>query len=153
MPGAYADPLNGAANAAPGTFPLRAFWRWAEPDNGYGVSGDPLALGNGGWDGTVAAGYAGGTNGHAKVINNNKAPFGGPATCPWNRTTNCGPNDEVFSFHTNGANVVFLDGHVVFLNENIDAVVMRRLVTPSERISPNQTTPAPTGGITTYTDY
>jgi prepilin-type processing-associated H-X9-DG protein len=55
----------------------------------------------------------------------------------WVNKTNCGPNDEIFSFHGQGANVVFLDGHVTWLSENIDAVVMRRLVTASEKIAPN----------------
>src|SRR6516164_5972691 len=34
------DPVTGGVF---GTFNRRAFWRWAEPDNGLGVSGDPLA--------------------------------------------------------------------------------------------------------------
>jgi prepilin-type processing-associated H-X9-DG protein len=135
MPGAYVDPIGGAK---------RAFWRWAEPDNGFGVSGDPTAVQN-----TPPPGGATGPNPsqygvpvtpgvRAKVINNNKNPFGGPAGCVWVAKTNCGPNDEIFSFHTGGANVLFMDGHVSFLTENIDAIVMRRLVTASERISPNQ---------------
>jgi prepilin-type N-terminal cleavage/methylation domain-containing protein/prepilin-type processing-associated H-X9-DG protein len=136
MPGAYVDPQFGTATAAAGTGQARSFWRWAEPDNGYGVSGDPLATTDS--LGTVAAGYAGLNNGRARVINNNKYPFGGSAaTCLWADKTNCGPNDEVFSFHGTGANVLFMDGHVNFLSENIDAIVMRRLVTASERIEPN----------------
>src|SRR5262249_57175010 len=65
-----------------------------------------------------------------KGINNNKTPFGGPASCPWIQSnSNCGPNDEIFSFHGNGANVVFADGHVSFLNENTNFQVLRALVT------------------------
>ncbi|HZU37515.1 MAG TPA: H-X9-DG-CTERM domain-containing protein, partial [Gemmataceae bacterium] len=95
------------------------FWRWADPDNGFGVSGSPIKT-----DKTQA-------------INNNKFPFGGSATtCIWTNVTNCGPNDEIFSFHGNGPNVVFLDGHVTWLDERIDPVVLRRLVTASERIAP-----------------
>lgn len=131
MPGAYLDPITGTQ---------RAFWRWAEPDNGFGVSGDPLATTNN--LGTVNV-IPGLNNGRARVINNNKNPFGGPgggsppAGCTWNGNTNCGPNDEIFSFHTGGANVLFMDGHVSFLSENIDAIVMRRLVSASERININ----------------
>ena len=45
-----------------------------------------------------------------KGINNNKTPFGGPVSCPWiNANSQCGPNDEIFSFHGNGANVVFAE--------------------------------------------
>jgi prepilin-type N-terminal cleavage/methylation domain-containing protein/prepilin-type processing-associated H-X9-DG protein len=158
MPGAYSDPIGGG---------IRCFWRWAEADSGFGVSGDPLASSAGtngsaptgnagqGWAGTNGNGvdgsgiaYSGTTPttaysktsaGRAQIINNNKVPFGGPAACLWNTPkSNCGPNDEIFSFHTAGANVLFMDGHVTFLSEDADAIVMRRLVTASERLSPNQ---------------
>jgi prepilin-type N-terminal cleavage/methylation domain-containing protein/prepilin-type processing-associated H-X9-DG protein len=131
MPGAYVDPMFGLGTAAAGTGQARSFWRWAEPDNGYGVSGDPTAT-------TDSLGTPTTVGQRAKVINNNKFPFGGPPACLWADKTNCGPNDEVFSFHGTGANVLFMDGHVTFLTENIDAIVMRRLVTTAERIEPNQ---------------
>ena len=127
MPGAYTDPITGNK---------RSFWRWAEPDNGYGVSGDPAATSD--TYGTVVAGYAGLNNGRARVVNNNVSHFGGTPTCVWTATTNCGPNDEVFSFHGAGANVLFMDGHVTFLSQDIDATVMRRLVSANEQINPNQ---------------
>jgi prepilin-type N-terminal cleavage/methylation domain-containing protein/prepilin-type processing-associated H-X9-DG protein len=141
MPGAYVDPIVGGTAK-------RSFWRWAEPDNGFGVSGD----------GTQAGGNAAGTGqdlvgGRARVVNNNAAPFGGPTTCPWNSVTNCGPNDEIFSFHNGGANVVFMDGHVTFINSNIDAIVMRRLVTASERLSPNAQSTGAFAGIGTISPY
>lgn len=82
----------------------RKFWRWAEPDNAFGVS---------------------------KPINNNSTPLGGPDTCLWTRN-NCGPNDEMFGFHPGGVNVAFCDGHVIFLREDLDSRVQRRLVTRSE---------------------
>ena len=139
MPGAYVDPLFGQANAAAGTNVARSFWRWAEPDNGFGVSGDPTVT-NG--LGLVTAGATTLNNGRARSINNNKFPFGGSAaTCIWTNVTNCGPNDEIFSFHGTGANVLFMDGHVTFLSENIDAVVLRRLVSAAERIEPNVGSP------------
>jgi prepilin-type N-terminal cleavage/methylation domain-containing protein/prepilin-type processing-associated H-X9-DG protein len=147
MPGAYPDPLFGTANAAPGVTTQRSFWRWAEPDNGFGVSGPGDAA-------TTADSF--GTQGtaaqRAKVINNNKYPFGGPTTCSWLLIKgNCGPNDEVFSNHGPGANICFMDGHVVFLDENIDSIVMRRLVSSGERISPNQNSAG--APITTDADY
>ena len=85
--------------------------RWAEPDQSNGVSGPPGA--------TVAG----------KVINNNNTPIGGPSTCAWT-TNNCGPNDEIFSFHTGGAMVVFADGHVQLLRDTISPQQMRFLITP-----------------------
>jgi prepilin-type N-terminal cleavage/methylation domain-containing protein/prepilin-type processing-associated H-X9-DG protein len=154
MPGAYVDPLSGAANGAPGTYAKRAFWRWAEPDNGYGVSGDPNATSDN--LGTVITTYQGLNNGRAKVINNNKYPFGGSSAagyCIWTNVTNCGPNDEIFSFHGPGANILFMDGHVTFMDENVDAIVMRRLVTAAERIAPTQNVAGQTLGLVQPVDY
>ena len=82
----------------------RRFWRWAEPDNAFGVS---------------------------KPINNNAQPFGGPDTCRWT-TNNCGPNDEVFGPHPGGVLAVYADGHAGFLPEALDARVLRAIVTRSE---------------------
>ena len=65
---------------------LRRFWRWAEPDSGFGVSG---------FQGTS---YDSGT-----AINNTPSPLGGSgSTCMWAATNNCGNNDELFSFHPGG---------------------------------------------------
>lgn len=83
---------------------LRRFWRWAEPDNAIGVS---------------------------KGINNNKSPQGGPASCLWT-VNNCGPFEEIFSFHSGGAHVLLGDGSVRFLNESLDLTVLRALATRNE---------------------
>jgi prepilin-type N-terminal cleavage/methylation domain-containing protein/prepilin-type processing-associated H-X9-DG protein len=107
------DPTVGGAS-----FATRRFWRWAEQDNGYGVSGDPTLN-------TTTTGF--------KIINNNNVSPGsdGPSTCSWKLTNNCGPNDEIFSFHTGGANVVFADGSVRFLRDSLDPVVIAGLVSRS----------------------
>lgn len=91
--------------------------RWADPDCGSGVSGDPIA----------------GAGNPPQVINNNKTgsfdTVGGITTtnpCPY-QYNNCGPNDEPFSLHVGGTHAVFLDGSVKFLSENLDAQVIRRL--------------------------
>ncbi len=125
----------------------RGFSRWADPDSGSGVSGPPNQsnLTNSSASGTVASVY------FSQVINNNAIPFGGPnnpvqtisgggmsndpgvAACPWG-ANNCGPNDEPFSFHGNGCNNLFGDGSVHYIGGNIDPVVMRFLITPSEAI-------------------
>lgn len=83
--------------------PLK-FWRWAEPDNAFGVS---------------------------EVINNNSNPIGGPDSCPWS-TNNCGPNDEMFGFHPGGVNVLYCDGHVAFLQEELEKVTLRKILTREE---------------------
>jgi prepilin-type processing-associated H-X9-DG protein len=45
---------------------------------------------------------------------------------------NCGCNDETFSFHPEGANHLFCDGHAKFLDEDLDPIIYRRLLTPIE---------------------
>jgi prepilin-type N-terminal cleavage/methylation domain-containing protein len=92
----YLDPLDGAK---------RRFWRWAEPDNAYGIS---------------------------KTVNNNKSPLGGPPTCPWN-VNNCGLFEEIFSLHPGGAFVLLGDGSVRFVNEAVSASTLRAMVTRSGR--------------------
>jgi prepilin-type N-terminal cleavage/methylation domain-containing protein/prepilin-type processing-associated H-X9-DG protein len=104
MPANYNDPMGDTTFSTP----RRKFWRWAEQDNGIGVSGDPLNT--------------------TKLINNNQTPFGGPAACPWSQDR-CGPNDEIFSFHPGGANMLFLDGHVTFVRDDTAWQVIRAIVT------------------------
>jgi prepilin-type processing-associated H-X9-DG protein len=116
----YDDPFGTAGY----NFGKRAAWRWAEGDNSNGLSGPPNGV------------YKDGKLG--KVLNNNAIPFGGPSTsggqattCLWT-TTNCGPNDEPFSFHANGVNCLFMDGSVRFIKDDIDVQTFKRLVTPIE---------------------
>ena len=100
------NPINGLTNA-------RRVGAWADPDAfGNGVSGPP-------------AGTADITR---KTINQSATPFGGPASCPWT-TNNCGPNDEMFSFHTGGINVAMGDGSVRFLRESLDPLIVKAMVT------------------------
>ena len=82
----------------------RSHWRWAEPDNAFGVSYTP---------------------------NFHRNPFGGPATCQW-LDMNCGPNDELFSFHIGGCHSLFCDGHVQFISDNIDYRVLRSIVSSDQ---------------------
>ena len=116
------DPVITAGNIADTAPPSnsRATNRWAEPDNGIGISGPANA---------TAASLRG-------VINNNNTPEGGPADCPW-ANNNCGPNTEIFSYHPNGANVLLCDGSVQMLRDAIDPRVVRKLVTRAEGVPVN----------------
>jgi prepilin-type processing-associated H-X9-DG protein len=42
---------------------------------------------------------------------------------------NAGANDEIFSYHPGGANILFGDGSVRFLKESLNVVTLRSLVT------------------------
>jgi len=84
----------------------RRYWRWAEPDEGYGVSGQP---------------------------NNKYRPDN--EGVPWLKTgpfvaqgTNAGNNDELASFHSGGCNVLMGDGSVRFIKDSINVVTLRGLV-------------------------
>ncbi len=139
IPGAYGDPCPPGTLVA-GSMPVgdtvpegfitnntfdRAFWRWIESDNGFGINGAPNSA-------STQAGAQ-------RALNNNSYPFGGStATCLWQTTTHCGPNDEIFSFHGIGANAVFMDGHVQFLNQDMNPVTLRYLGTQAEKVSPGQ---------------
>ena len=59
--------------------------------------------------------------------------------CAW-AAGHCGPNGEIFSFHGNGAHVVFADGHVTFMRESTSKAVLRALITRSD--GKNETAPA-----------
>ena len=86
--------------------------------------------------GAVTSPYAGAI----RAINNHGSPLGGdggsPNGCNWKDTANCGPNDEIYGFHGNGANTLFCDGHVFFLVGDITPSVLRRLITSQEGIDP-----------------
>lgn len=104
--------------------------RWAEPDQGNGVSGPPVnSLGQSNYAAAGATFAAPASGSPGPFINNNSSPVGGPSICPWS-SNNCGPNDEPFSFHNGGAYAVFADGHVAFINSNISGRNIRALITP-----------------------
>jgi prepilin-type N-terminal cleavage/methylation domain-containing protein/prepilin-type processing-associated H-X9-DG protein len=136
---------------APSGTLVRAFWRWVEADNGFGVSGSPNQVVNPTSYGTLVTNPNQTAILSQRAINNNKLPYNGPGgslgtvttgvpktdgSCAWKDYTNCGPNDEIFGNHGPGANVVYMDGHVNFLAEDINPVVLRYLVTSHEGVAP-----------------
>jgi prepilin-type N-terminal cleavage/methylation domain-containing protein len=94
--------------------------RWADSDNGSGVSGHPN-------EETATR--------TRTIINNQPTPMGGTTggtNCQWT-TNNCGPNDEPFSLHSgNGCFAGFADGSVHFLSAQLAPTVLRQLSDPSD---------------------
>lgn len=82
----------------------RRSWRWGDPDNAAGVSSG---------------------------INNNRTGGFGKPTCGPNDwgIHDCGPNNEIFSWHPGGANVCMADGSVRFIKESAPPVIVRALIT------------------------
>ncbi len=85
------------------------YWRWAEADSAFGVSG--------------------------QVNNNSSQPNLGNCGTPWQTGAcaaagnNCANNDEIFGYHPGGANVLMGDGSVKFLKATTNVIVLRGLVT------------------------
>ncbi|HVC94842.1 MAG TPA: DUF1559 domain-containing protein [Pirellulales bacterium] len=104
------------AGDAPTPSGHRVLNRWAEPASAGGISGQ--------------SNFAPASKVYA--INGNRTPWGGPPNCPWSQT-NCGPNEEMWSWHTGGANVLMCDGSVRTIGQEINPVVLRMLVTADEQ--------------------
>jgi Protein of unknown function (DUF1559) len=57
-----------------------------------------------------------------------------PTRYPATNTTqgnSAGADDEIFGFHPGGVNAIVGDGSVRFLNESLNIVVQRSLITPN----------------------
>ena len=93
---------------ADGYSSYRRFWRWAEADTAFGVSGNP-------------------NNGYTPDHSTSEWPAGTQSTTF--AGNNASANDELFSYHRGGVNVVMGDGTVRFLSENLNILVLRALLT------------------------
>jgi prepilin-type N-terminal cleavage/methylation domain-containing protein/prepilin-type processing-associated H-X9-DG protein len=113
----YISPyLRGSSNAPVGVYnvynpadnnnPLR-FWRWAEADAAFGVSGQINNIGQ---------------------PQNCGSPWQSQGSCT-TYGNNAGNNDEIYAFHPGGANALFGDGSVKFLKTTTNLIVLRNLVT------------------------
>jgi prepilin-type N-terminal cleavage/methylation domain-containing protein/prepilin-type processing-associated H-X9-DG protein len=118
--------LRVAGTTAPGLGPAdgmpaaRRYWRWAEPDASYGVSGQPnnkFRPDNQGTDWPTPPGTS------------NSSPTIGKFNSGTTAGNNAGNNDEIASFHAGGANCLFGDGSVHFIRDTIDLGTLRALVT------------------------
>jgi prepilin-type processing-associated H-X9-DG protein len=101
----YYDPVSGGP---------RAHWRWAEPDSSSGIS--------------------------KKACNNAGGSMNGPDPnstdgCPSWRGHDCGPNNELFSFHGAGAHAVFADGHTTYIRSSISVDVLKALCTRANAVN------------------
>jgi prepilin-type N-terminal cleavage/methylation domain-containing protein len=109
--GTNAFPVNGLSGSGAVITGARRVYSWADPD-------------------TVANGFSGPSNSTGSQVakfNNYANPIGGPAECRWTINTG-GPNDEPFSFHTGGINVVMGDGAVRFVRDSVDFRVLKYTV-------------------------
>ncbi len=111
--GPLGDVYAGGATALP-----KSHWRFADPDT---ASGMKRKINN----------TAGGSMSSIDP-NATGADVGSCVGKTW-VTHDCGPNNEAFSFHGNGAHVAFADGHVVFMRDGVTTDVLRALATRNNR--------------------
>jgi prepilin-type N-terminal cleavage/methylation domain-containing protein/prepilin-type processing-associated H-X9-DG protein len=93
----------------------RRFWRWAEGDGAFGVSGRI----NNPWPKDAVGSTPG-----------SREPIHYPPLASPSRNNNGSNNDEIYSFHPGGANILFGDGSVKFVKETTNVLIVRQLVTP-----------------------
>jgi prepilin-type N-terminal cleavage/methylation domain-containing protein/prepilin-type processing-associated H-X9-DG protein len=90
----------------------RRFWRWGEAASAIGVSGQ--------------------INNASKAYIS-KSVYGNTTCGSPCAQVGAGPNDEIFSTHPGGANILFGDGRVQFVKTATNPVILRGLVTYSGR--------------------
>ena len=86
----------------------RRYWRWAEPDTSFGVSGVP-------------------NNPYRPMYE--LTAWTNPPSNGVTFGNNAGANDELFSYHLGGVNCLFGDGSVRFIKGSINVVTLRGLIT------------------------
>jgi prepilin-type N-terminal cleavage/methylation domain-containing protein/prepilin-type processing-associated H-X9-DG protein len=93
------------AGPAGGPTARHRFWRWADPGNAFGTSGQP---------------------------NNQGQPTNEGAAWPTTANTagnQAGQNEEPFSFHSGGVNALFGDGSVRFIKSTVNLAAFRSILT------------------------
>ena len=89
----------------------RRYWRWAEPDSSFGVSNSINSKFRPMYCTSWSTGCTDPVSGLSVAGNN------------------AGANDEIFSYHPSGANVLMGDGSVRFLKDTTSLVILRKLIT------------------------
>jgi prepilin-type N-terminal cleavage/methylation domain-containing protein/prepilin-type processing-associated H-X9-DG protein len=101
--GGYGNPVFvGRGSVPPGQ---HRFWRWADPGNAFGTSGQP---------------------------NNKYRPMNEGSEWPTTSATagnQAGNNEEPFSFHPGGVNALFGDGSVRFIKDSVSLQAFRGILT------------------------
>jgi prepilin-type N-terminal cleavage/methylation domain-containing protein/prepilin-type processing-associated H-X9-DG protein len=105
-PAGLGGPCTNGSTAGVTVTTWRRYWRWAKPDQSYGVSGQP----------------------NNKYRPDNEG-VDWPTTPYVTQGNYAGNNDQLFSFHPGGVNCLFGDGHVQFVRDVINLVTLRGLVT------------------------
>ena len=98
-------PLIRGAGPAGGVNARHRFWRWADPGNAFGTSGQPNNKG---------------------ISFNEGTPWPATAVTAGNQA---GPNEEPFSFHPGGVNALFADGSVRFIKSTVNLGAFRSILT------------------------
>ena len=94
------------------------FWRWADPGNAFGISGQP-------------------NNGGATqfVHESSGWPYPGSTSPPLypsgSAGSQAGANEEAFAYHPGGVNALFGDGSVHFIKSTINLATFRGTLTPN----------------------
>jgi prepilin-type processing-associated H-X9-DG protein len=105
------------------------------------VGGRPLWYAKGDIQLSAAAPFGGWADPGQSVIirgsDNSGNPTPSNATVPFPCGVNCSNNGEIFGFHIGGANVIYADGSVHFLPNNIPLQILGALVTRSGRETVN----------------
>jgi prepilin-type processing-associated H-X9-DG protein len=97
-----------------------------------------------GWADTGASAAIDGTTWDGSFTNNSKKavpptyPSCPAGQCPGTCFMNCTNESELFSFHTGGIQVLFADGHVVFLSESISTATLGSLGTRNAKDIPGE---------------
>jgi prepilin-type N-terminal cleavage/methylation domain-containing protein/prepilin-type processing-associated H-X9-DG protein len=108
--------IRGAGPAGNGSNARHRYWRWADPGNAFGTSGQPNNKG---------------------TPTNEGTPWAGSAISAGDQA---GPNEEPYSFHSGGVNALFGDGSVRFIKDSINLATFRGILSlaGAETVSADQ---------------
>ena len=99
-------PVVRGSGPAGGANARHRYWRWADPGNAFGTSGQP--------------------NNKGLPQYENGAAWPTTAATAGNQA---GPNEEPYSFHKGGVNALFGDGSVKFIKDTVNLVAFRAILT------------------------